>query len=95
MIDFLSSESVGRREFLKKVLRTTLFGGFVLSGLHLATRPRTAEGLTGVCAAPEACGQCGRLGGCGERKAVRYKSLQSGIDASKKSIGREDGYGRP
>jgi hypothetical protein len=70
----INASSKGRREFLKATLRTVLFGGFVLTGLHLADRPEAREGSGSVCPGAVECGRCSRLRNCNDSRAVRYKS---------------------
>lgn len=74
MSDSMNSSEKGRREFLKAALRTVLFGGFVLTGLHLADRPEPREGYGSVCSGAVECGRCPRLRNCDDSRAVRYKS---------------------
>jgi hypothetical protein len=86
MSDSKNPGGSGRREFLKKTMRTVLFGGFVLTGLHLARRSESAAGGSSACPPAEACGRCVRLRNCGDSRAVRYKSASA--EPGKRDEGR-------
>ena len=93
MSDSLDSGGSGRREFLKNSLRTVLFGGFVLTGLHLATRSGSEAGGS-ACPVSEACGRCSRLPKCGDLRAVRYKSSTVDRDQPDEQTKISDGNDR-
>jgi hypothetical protein len=82
----------GRRGFLKDGLRALLFGGFVLTGVHLATRPRTAGDGGSACSGSGACESCGRLQSCGYPGAVRTRENRLSAPGEGGGTGYEAGH---
>lgn len=62
-----------RREFLKTLVRLTLFGGLLAGVARLATRKDSAETPNDACTQNGVCRNCPLLEKCGHPTALSFK----------------------